>query len=98
MVPVPKAGKPKDKSLTPISIMVCKTIGLKQSRQLLKVLFDPGSTKMIISRAALPEDVHIIPLVQAYKVRTLSGLMKTADVVTLRELKFPKFDKKQKRR
>ena len=42
MVPVPKNGKPRDSCLTPITIMVIDTIGLKKSRVLLKVLLDPG--------------------------------------------------------
>ena len=96
MVPVPKSGTPKDKSLTPISIMVCKTIGLKQSRSLLKVLFDPGSTKTLISRKALPKGAQLIPLETARKVTTLAGSMQTAEVVHLRELKLPELDKNRK--
>ena len=45
-VPVPKSRDPKNRSLAPISIMVVDTVGLVKSRKLLKVLFDPGSTKL----------------------------------------------------
>jgi hypothetical protein len=41
MIPTPKTGTPRDSSLTPITIMVVDTMGLKKSRALLKVLFDP---------------------------------------------------------
>ena len=62
MVPVPKNGTPKDISLTPITIMVINTIGLKKSRILLEVLLDPGSTKMLIHHKVLPKSASIIPL------------------------------------
>merc|ERR1712115_772401 len=45
-VPVPKCRDPRNMSLTPIFIAVVDTIGLVQSRKLLKVLFDPGSTRI----------------------------------------------------
>ena len=57
MVPLPKMGTPRDSSLTPISIMVVDTIGLKKSRALLKVLFDPGSTKTMISKNVYLEEL-----------------------------------------
>ena len=41
MIPVPKGGTSRDTSLTPITIMIVKSIGLKQSRAILKVLLDP---------------------------------------------------------
>ena len=41
MIPMPKNGKVRDLSLTPITIMVVNTIDLKKSRKLLKVLLDP---------------------------------------------------------
>jgi hypothetical protein len=93
MVPVPKNGTPKDSSLTPITIMVVDTIGLKKSRVLLKVLLDPGSTKTLISRKALPRGTSPIPLQQAKMVTTLAGTMKAAEMVHLRDLRLPKFDK-----
>ena len=77
MIPVPKNGTPKDKSLPPISIIVVKTIGLKQSRSLLKVLFDPGSTKTLISRKALPRGVIPMPLLNTKDVNALAGTMQT---------------------
>ena len=66
MVPVPKNGKPRDRdsSLTPMTTMVIviDTISLKKSRVLLKVILDPGSTKILISRKALPRGTCLIPL------------------------------------
>ena len=53
-IPVPKTDNPRNKSLTPISIYVIDTIGLVTSRKLLKVLFDPGSTKTMIKYSTVP--------------------------------------------
>ena len=94
MIPVPKNGTPRDRSLTPISIMVLKTMGLKPSRSLLKVLFDPGSTKTLIISRALPRGVIPTPLSNTKDVNTLAGTMQTKEIVHLRCLKLPEFDKK----
>ena len=96
MIPVPKTGTPRDSSLTPITIMVVDTMGLKKSRSLLKVLFDPGSTKSLISRKALPRMAQLIPLSSAKKVTTLAGSMQTKDMVHLRDLRLPEFDKNRR--
>ena len=93
MIPVPKIGTPRDSSLPPITIMVVYTMGFKESRSLLKVLFDPGSTKSLISRKALPRMAKLIPLTSAKKVTTLAGSMQTKDMVHLRDLRLPEFDK-----
>ena len=55
MVPVPKGGTPKELSLTPITIMMIDTIGMKKSRNILKVLLDPGSTKTLINKSCIPK-------------------------------------------
>ena len=93
MIPVPKGKNPIDKSLTPITIMVVNTVGLKQSRAILKVLLDPGSTKTMITKQALPKQAQLIPLKQVQKVITLAGTMKTSNLVNLRDIRLPEFDK-----
>ena len=86
MIPVPKGGPPRDTSLTPITIMIVNSIGLKKSRAILKVLLDPGSTKTMISRKALPREAQRIPLQQKKKVTTLTGTMRTKNLVNLRDI------------
>ena len=81
MIPVPKTGTPRDSSLTPINIMVVDTMGLKKSISLLKVLFDPGPTKSLISRKVSPRGAQLIPITGAKKVTTLAGSMQTSDMV-----------------
>jgi len=55
MIPVPKTGTPRDSSLIPITVMGVDNMGFKRSRSLLKVPFDPGSTKSLIGRKAYIE-------------------------------------------
>ena len=97
MIPVPKQkqGIPRDSSLTPIptTVMVIDTMGLKKSRALIKVLFDPGSAKSLMSRKSLPRGAQLIPLTNAKKVTTLAGSMKTSDMVHLRDLRLLEFNK-----
>ena len=93
MVPVPKNGTPKDVSLTPITIMVVRTIGTLDSKKLLRVLLDPGSTKTMIHRRALPRGTTAVTLEKGKTITTLAGLMNTSTMVRLRDIKLPEFDK-----
>ena len=93
MIPVPKGGTSRYTTLTPITIMIVNSIGLKKSRAILKVLLDPGSTKTMISRKALPREAQLIPLQQEKKVMTLAGTMRTKNLVNLRDIRLPEFDK-----
>ena len=73
--------------------MVVDTMGLKKSRALIKVLFDPGSTKLFISRKALPRGAQLIPLPSTKKVTTLAGSMQVSDMAHLRDLRLSEFDR-----
>jgi ABC-type enterobactin transport system permease subunit len=75
------------------SDLVVVTIGPKKAKALVKVLLDPGSTNTLISRKALPRGTSPIPLQQAKMVTTLAGTMKAAEMVHLRDLRLPEFDK-----
>ena len=92
-IPVPKTGNPRNKSLTPISICVIDTIGLVTSRKLLKVLFDPGSTKTMIKSSAVPRKAVPVSMKQGKKINTIAGQMKTSKMVKLRNIELPEFDK-----
>ena len=93
MIPTPKSGQPRDLSLTPISIMVIDTIGTIKSRKLLKVLFDPGSTKTLISSSVIPRKAAPHTICSEKKVNTIAGTMTATKMVHLRNLKLPEFDK-----
>lgn len=93
-VPVPKMDtQPLPENMTPITIMVCNTIGLKVSRKILRVLLDSGSTKTLIHRRVLPKDLVPHKLGHDKEVNTLAGNMRVSEVVKLRDVKLPEFDK-----
>eukprot|EP00970_Alexandrium_tamarense_P013130 scaffold3265_cov115-Alexandrium_tamarense.AAC.2 len=57
--PIPKITTKVDKSrYTPVTILMCDTIATLQSRRMLKVLFDSGSTRTLINRDCLPANVQ----------------------------------------
>ena len=93
MVPVPKNGTPKDASLTPIMIMIVRTIGTLDSKKLLRVLLNPGSTKTMIHCRALPRGTTAVTLEKSKTITTLAGSMNTSTMVRLRDIKLPEFDK-----
>ena len=77
----------------PVTICMADTIGSLQSRRLFQVLLDSGSTVSMIKRSALPEGVLTKEVSQTKIVRTLAGKLKTQEIVTMRDLCLPKFDK-----
>ena len=91
-IPTPKNGQPRNLSLTPISIIVIDTIGTIIPQKSLKVLFDPGCIKTMISRKALPKGA-ILKLGNTQNVSTLAGTMKTNEMVKLHDLKLSEFNK-----
>src|SRR6056300_956911 len=93
MVPVPKTGTPRDPSLTPISVMIVKTIGGVTLCQILKILFDPGSTKTLIHRSVVPNNALPQKLGATKRISTLAGNMTAGERVILRDLRLPEFDK-----
>lgn len=91
-VPDPKA-RPQT---TPVSIMMADTIGCCRSRKILKVLFDSGSEKTLISQNMVPEKAVPCPTEEVQLVRTLAGKMKATKVVNLRDIRLPEFDKNRR--
>ena len=96
LIPVPKNGTPRDLSLTPISIMVVDTIGLLPSRKLLKVLFDPGSTRTLVKASIVPKKATAVELSNSKAIKTISGTMNATKVIHMRGIKLPEFDKNRR--
>ena len=92
-VPVPKCRDPRNMSLTPISIAVVDTIGLVQSRKLLKVLFDSGGSKSMCHRRVLPKGVCIDQPKVRKLIRTLAGMYLPLGMVCMEGIRLPAFDK-----
>ncbi len=57
------------------------------------MLFDSGSNVSMIKRSALPKGIITKLLGDTKLVRTLTGHFKTQEVVTMHNLRLPKFDK-----
>ena len=96
MVPTPKGGTPRNRSLTPITIAMVKTIGTLKSRVLLKCLLDTGSSTTMIHRRALPSKIMPVPLQRTKTVNTLAGEMTAEHMVILRDIRLPEFDKNRR--
>ena len=77
----------------PVSICTADTIGAVKSRQLLRVLFDSGSTVPMIKRFALPQKVITKTISETKNTTTLAGRVQAQEVVILRDLRLPEFDK-----
>ena len=93
MTPVPKIVKPKKRSLSPVTLAVIHTIGTLKSQVLLKVLLDSGSTKTMIHKRPLPRGCKLVSFGNKKKVTTLDGSMIANQMVHLRDIKLPEFDK-----
>ena len=85
-------GQPHDSSLLSISVIVIDATGTVTSQTLRKVLFDPGSTKIVISKNTLPEGTVPLKLGNTQHASTPVCAMKVNEMVTLRNLKLPEFN------
>jgi hypothetical protein len=88
-----QAKKSVPTNLTPVTIMVVDTISAVRSRKLLKVLLDSGSKTTLINKKSLPKHCKPCPISSSRKVNTLTGTYTSTEVVTMRNLRLPEFDK-----
>ena len=93
LIPVPKNKTPKDSSLTPITVGVIGTIGCIASKKLLRVLLDPGSSKTLVNTKIIPKDANPKELSRKVNVRTIAGNMTASEIVRLKDIRLPEFDK-----
>ena len=90
----PKIVLPPNES--PVTICTTDTINMVKSRRLLRVLLDSGSTVSLIKRTALPPNVVTKEISTTRHVTTLAGKIQAQEVVTLRDLRLPEFDKNRR--
>ncbi len=90
----PKIKIPKQE--LPVTICTADTIGTIRSQRLFHLLFDSGSIVSMIKRSALPKGVITKLLGDIKLVRTCAGHLKTQEVVTMGDLRLPKFDKNRR--
>ena len=84
---------PNQSNLTPITIMVVDTISAVESRRLLKVLLDSGSTMTVINKKCLPKNCQTHKTAKNKMVNTLAGSYNTSEMVVTRDLRLPGLDK-----
>ncbi len=92
---VDKPKKTVSQNLTPVMIMVVDTISSVRSRTLLRVLLDSGSTITLIDKRCLPKNCKPWEIASSRKVNTLAGTYTLTEVVNMRNLRLPEFDKKR---
>ena len=80
----------------PVTICTADTIGAVKSRRLLRVLLDSGSTVSMIKRSVLPPKVITKTISETKNISTLAGKLQAQEVVTLRDLRLPEFDKNRR--
>ena len=76
--------------------MVVDTIGLLPLHKLLKVLFDPGSTRILIKASVVPKKAKAVVLANKKAFKTISGSINATSMIHMRDIKLPKFDKNRK--
>ncbi len=73
--------------------MVTGTISLVKSRTLLKVLLDSGFTMTMINKKSLPRNCKPCKIASSRQINTLAGTYTSFEVVIMRNLRLPEFDK-----
>ena len=81
---------------TPVTICTANTIGTLRSRRIFRVLFDSGSNVSLIKRSCLPRNCKTKSLSSRRQVATLAGKLLSKEVVTLRDIRLPEFDKNRR--
>ncbi len=86
-----KKGVPQN--LTPVTIMVVDAISSVRSRTLLIVLLDSRSTATLINKRCLPRNCKPQEIASSRKVKTLVVTYISTEVVIMRNIRLPEFDK-----
>jgi hypothetical protein len=76
-----------------VTICTADTIGTIKSQRLFQLLFDSDSNVSMIKRLALPKGVITKLLGDAKLVKTLAGCLKTQEVIMMRDIRLPQFNK-----
>ncbi len=90
---VDKPKKTGPKNLAPVMIMVVDTIFSVRSRTPLRALLDSGSTTTLTNKRCLPRNCKPREIASSRKVNTLAGTYTSTEVVIMRSLRLPEFNK-----
>ena len=83
----------KKKRLSPVTLLLFKKIGGKDSGKLLRCLVDSGGSNTAINESAIPEDAEIKVDTNATPVATIGGTFNSNRSVKLRGGFLPEFDR-----
>ena len=92
----PKARKDNSRTYTPASIMVCDTIGLCESRELMRCIFDSGSGKTLLHRSRVPKNAQVIKLNEGQRMQTIEGSVTINEMVIMRDIRLPELEKNRR--
>jgi hypothetical protein len=87
----PKQTVPQN--LTPVRIMVVDTVSSVRSRTRLRVLLVLESTTTLINNRCLPRNCKPGEIASSRKVNTLAGTYTSTEVVIMRNIRLPEFNK-----
>jgi hypothetical protein len=90
---VDQTRKVVPQKLTPVTILVEDTISSVRSRRLLKVLLHSGSKTTFTNKRCLPRHHKPRKISSSRQVNTLAGTYTSTEVVIMRNLRLPEFDK-----
>ena len=76
-----------------MTICTANTIGYVCSRKLLRVILDSGYNGCLIKRSALPKVLVPKTLAEKFSFNSLAGKMTASEMVNLRDIHLPEFDK-----
>ena len=91
-IPVPKQSITSRTDLVPSSVVYIRQIQNKESRKLLRCLFDSGASHSLINQRALPENCTVYTLPQTEATQTIAGTFHSTKTVRLRDIHLPEFD------
>ncbi len=84
------------RSECPATICIAGTIDAIKSKRLFRVLLDSGSSACLIKKSALPKYCKPKELSVGKSFKTLAGKISSTQVVTLKEIRLPEFDKNRR--
>ena len=87
--PMPKMNA---RNHTSLSMAVVRKIGAVSNKKILKVLFDPDSTRTLIHRGLVPKEAIPTALNKTKTVDTIAGTMVSGEKVILRDIRLPEFE------
>ena len=85
-----------EKTVSPMSFLVAKTINGKTSMRLLRSLFDSGGSATMIHKRCLPKGCETTRLTNNVTSNTIAGNFTSEQSVVMREITLPEFDRNKR--